>query len=77
MDELWHAGVAFVHVLGGGVWIGAVGFNVFVIHTSTDGKVPVDVIFAGVWRFLVIEIFVIAALLAFPAISTWLPRTMG
>jgi TRAP-type C4-dicarboxylate transport system permease large subunit len=37
----------------------------------------VDVIFSGVWRFLVIEIFVIAALLAFPAISTWLPRTMG
>ena len=28
------------------------------------------------WRFLVIEIFVVAALLAFPAISTWLPRSM-
>ncbi len=29
---LWPALVTFVHVLGGGVWIGAVGFNVFVLH---------------------------------------------
>ncbi|HWB74345.1 MAG TPA: hypothetical protein VG755_05305 [Nannocystaceae bacterium] len=36
MSELWHAVVAFVHVLGGGVWIGAVGFNVFVLHPRAE-----------------------------------------
>jgi tripartite ATP-independent transporter DctM subunit len=76
IDLIWF-GVIVVKMLEVGLITPPVGFNVFVIHTSTDGKVPVDVIFSGVWRFLVIEIFVIAALLAFPAISTWLPRTMG
>lgn len=33
---LWHALVAFVHVVGGGVWIGAVGFNVFVLHPRAE-----------------------------------------
>ena len=30
--SLWPALVSFVHLLGGGIWIGAVGFNVFVLH---------------------------------------------
>jgi C4-dicarboxylate transporter, DctM subunit len=75
IDLIWF-GVIVVKMLEVGLITPPVGFNVFVIHTATDGKVPVDVIFSGVWRFLAIEIFVIAALLAFPAISTWLPRTM-
>lgn len=36
MSDPWHALVAFVHVLGGGVWIGAVGFNVFVLHPRAE-----------------------------------------
>jgi tripartite ATP-independent transporter DctM subunit len=76
IDPIWF-GVIVVKMLEVGLITPPVGFNVFVLHTSTDGKVPVDVIFAGVWRFLVVEIFVVAALLAFPAVSTWLPRTMG
>lgn len=36
MSDLWHALVAFVHLLGGGVWIGAVGFNVFVLHPRAE-----------------------------------------
>jgi uncharacterized membrane protein len=36
LDELWHAAVALVHVIGGGVWIGAVGFNVFVLHPRAE-----------------------------------------
>ncbi len=36
MSDLWPAIIAFVHVLGGGVWIGAVGFNVFVLHPRAE-----------------------------------------
>lgn len=32
----WHALVSLVHVLGGGIWIGAVGFNVFVLHPRAE-----------------------------------------
>jgi C4-dicarboxylate transporter DctM subunit len=76
IDLIWF-GVIVVKMLEVGLITPPVGFNVFVIHTATDGTVPVHEIFAGVWRFLVIEIFVVAALLAFPTISTWLPKTMG
>jgi tripartite ATP-independent transporter DctM subunit len=76
IDLIWF-GVIVVKMLEVGLITPPVGFNVFVIHAATDGKVPLHVIFGGVWRFLVIEVFVVAALLAFPAISTWLPRTMG
>jgi TRAP-type C4-dicarboxylate transport system permease large subunit len=76
IDLIWF-GVIVVKMLEIGLITPPVGFNVFVIHTSVEGKVPLHEIFIGVWRFLVIEIFVVAALLAFPAISTWLPRSMG
>jgi len=32
----WHAMVTLVHAVGGGVWIGAVGFNVFVLHPRAE-----------------------------------------
>ena len=36
MTPHWHALVTFVHTVGGGVWIGAVGFNVFVLHPRAE-----------------------------------------
>lgn len=33
---MWRAIVVLVHLLGGGVWIGAVGFNVFVLHPRAE-----------------------------------------
>lgn len=36
MTPHWHALVSFVHTVGGGVWIGAVGFNVFVLHPRAE-----------------------------------------
>ncbi|MCW5770875.1 MAG: TRAP transporter large permease [Rhodospirillaceae bacterium] len=76
IDMIWF-GVIIVKMLEIGLITPPVGFNVFVIHTATDGKVPLHEIFAGIWRFLAIEVVVVAALLAVPAISTWLPRTMS
>lgn len=36
MTPHWHALVTLVHTVGGGVWIGAVGFNVFVLHPRAE-----------------------------------------
>lgn len=36
MSPHWHALVSFVHIVGGGVWIGAVGFNVLVLHPRAE-----------------------------------------
>ncbi len=45
MTPYWHMLVTLVHVLGGGVWIGAVGFNVFVLHPRAEK------FFAEPWQF--------------------------
>ena len=75
IDLIWF-GVILVKMLEIGLITPPVGFNAFVVHSSLGGRVPLHDIFAGVWRFLVVEVFVVAALLAFPALSTWLPRTL-
>ena len=75
IDLIWF-GVILVKMLEVGLITPPVGFNAFVVHSSLGGRVPLHDIFAGVWRFLVVEVFVVAALLAFPALSTWLPRTL-
>ncbi|MBC8068077.1 MAG: hypothetical protein IAG13_07075, partial [Deltaproteobacteria bacterium] len=36
LDDAWHALISFVHTVGGGIWIGAVGFNVFVLHPRAE-----------------------------------------
>jgi tripartite ATP-independent transporter DctM subunit len=75
IDLIWF-GVILVKMLEVGLITPPVGFNAFVVHSSLGGRVPLHDIFAGVWRFLVVEVFVVAALLAVPALSTWLPRTL-
>ena len=56
-------GVLFIINNAIGLITPPVGFNAFVVHSSLAGRVPLHDIFAGVWRFLVIEIVVVAALL--------------
>jgi TRAP-type C4-dicarboxylate transport system permease large subunit len=52
-----------------------VGVNVFVMRgIATD--VPMGQIFRGVFPFLIGEFVVIALLILFPGIATWLPTMM-
>ena len=51
-----------------------VGLNVFVIGNVTDRSIKVDTIFAGVSRFLAMDIVVLAILVLVPAISLVIPN---
>jgi len=42
-----------------------------------EGKVEIGEIFAGLWRFLAIDIVVLALLVMIPAISLILPMSMN
>lgn len=53
-----------------------VGLNAFALGTAAGKDVKVSEVFAGVWPFVAADIVVLAILLAFPAISIWLPTTM-
>jgi len=71
LDLIWF-GVIVVKLLEMGLVTPPVGLNVFVINSVTEPKVPVGRIFAGVVPFFVMDLGVVALLLAFPALSLWL-----
>jgi len=72
-DPIW-LGVIIVRVMEVGLITPPVGMNVFVLAGATD--VPLGTIFRGVVPFVVADILHIALLVAFPAISLFIPSHM-
>lgn len=72
-DPIWY-GVIMVRVIEVGLITPPVGMNVYVLSSVTD--VPVSTIFKGIIPFFIADIFHIALLVAFPAISLFLPSRM-
>jgi len=74
-DLVWF-GVIVVKLLEIGLITPPIGLNVFVIGGVVEGRVPLEAIFAGVLRFLAVDILVFGLLLAFPILSLFVPATM-
>lgn len=75
MDPIWF-GVILVKLLEIALITPPVGLNIFVIGSVTR-NVPADQIFAGVARFLLVDVLVLAMLILFPVLSTLLPSSMA
>ena len=73
MDLIWF-GVIVVKLLEIGLITPPVGLNVFVIGNVTGRGITVDQIFAGVARFLAMDIVVLGILILVPTISTLIPN---
>ena len=73
-DPVWF-GVLIVMIVQIGLISPPVGMNLFVINTLLP-KVGLSNIFEGCWPFVVVMIFVLGLLIAFPQISLWLPSLM-
>jgi C4-dicarboxylate transporter DctM subunit len=54
-----------------------VGLNVYVVRNSSPVPLTLQQVFVGVTPFLVMDMFTLAVLIAFPAIVTFLPNMMG
>jgi len=74
-DPIWF-GVIMVKLIELGAITPPVGINLFAVVSASDGKVSVDDLYKGIGPFIVIELVVLAILVAFPALSTALPRAM-
>lgn len=75
LDPVWF-GILIVCVVEIGMISPPVGMNVFVLR-SVLPDVPTGTIWRGVMPFLFADLFRLAVLIAFPAITLWLPRTLG
>jgi tripartite ATP-independent transporter DctM subunit len=73
--KIWFGILALI-VVELGLITPPVGMNVFVIHALAR-DVPMRQIFLGVMPFFVAELFRVALLVAFPALSLWLPMVLG
>jgi tripartite ATP-independent transporter DctM subunit len=74
-DPIWF-GVIIVMTVELGLITPPVGMNVFVIK-SVLPETSFSTIYRGVSPFIVTDVIRLAILVAFPAISLWLPKTMG
>ncbi|MBO9423099.1 TRAP transporter large permease [Labrenzia sp. R4_1] len=74
-DLIWF-GVIVVKLLEIGLITPPVGLNVFVINSVVGREIQVHTIFFGIMKFLVLDIVVLLALLAFPILSLGLPSLM-
>jgi tripartite ATP-independent transporter DctM subunit len=70
-DPIWF-GVIIVMVVAMGVITPPVGMNVYIIKGIVP-DVPLEVIFKGIWPFLIAVLVCIAILMVFPQIATILP----
>ena len=74
-DPVWF-GVLIVMIVQIGLISPPVGMNLFVINTLLP-KVGLGNIFKGCWPFVLVMIFVLGLLIAFPQLSLWLPSLMN
>jgi len=54
-----------------------VGLNVYVVRSASPVKLRLEEVFAGVTPFLIMDVFTLALLIAFPSIVLFLPNLMG
>ena len=73
-DPIWF-GVIVVLVVAMGVITPPVGMNVYIIK-GVAPEIPLEVIFKGVWPFLIAIIICIAIVIAFPQTATFLPSIL-
>ena len=75
LDPIWF-GILIVCVVEIGMISPPVGMNIFVLSSMLP-DVPTSQIWKGVTPFIIADIFRLALLVAFPAITLWLPRFLG
>jgi tripartite ATP-independent transporter DctM subunit len=72
LNLIWF-GVVVIKLLEIGLITPPVGLNVFVIANVVGKEAPIDKIFAGITRFLSVDIIVLILIMSFPTISLLIP----
>lgn len=76
IDPIWF-GVLVVKLIELSTITPPVGLNLFAVLSASKGQVTIRQIYIGVMPFVLIELVVLAVLIAFPELSLWLPAQMN
>ena len=74
-DLIWF-GVIMIKFLEIGLITPPVGLNCFILKGVVGDAIPLETIFKGILWFLLMDVFTLALLIAFPEISLWLPSQL-
>ncbi|MCB1365980.1 MAG: TRAP transporter large permease [Rhodobacteraceae bacterium] len=75
-DLLWF-GIIVTKLLEIGMITPPIGMNVFVIKGIVGKSITTSAIFRGIWWFLIMDLILLAILVAFPRLVTFLPEIWG
>ena len=75
MDLIWF-GIVVIKLLEIGLVTPPVGLNVYVIKGALGNLVSLPTIFRGVAWFIVMDVIALMIIIAFPALSLYLPGIM-
>jgi C4-dicarboxylate transporter DctM subunit len=75
LHPVWF-GIIMIKYLEIGLITPPVGLNVYVIKGVVGDTVPLEVIFRGIWWFLLMEVLTLGLLIVFPGITLFLPKAM-
>ncbi|MDF3072465.1 MAG: hypothetical protein K0S54_132 [Alphaproteobacteria bacterium] len=76
VDVVWFA-IIVVKMIEIATITPPVGLNLFAVMSASDNTVKAGELIRGVMPFIIMELCVLAVLVAVPEISTWLPAQMG
>lgn len=76
IDLVW-MGVIVVKLILIGLITPPVGLHAFVVKSVVGDTIPLTTIFRGLVWFVAVEFLVVALLIAFPALSLWLPGLLA
>lgn len=75
IDPIWF-GIVLVKLIEISVITPPVGFNLFAVMSAVRGQATFGHVYKGVIPFIVFDLLVLALLIAYPELATWLPETM-
>jgi C4-dicarboxylate transporter, DctM subunit len=76
VDLVWF-GIIVIKLLEIGLITPPVGLNVYVMKSSLGDRIPLTVMFKGVFWFLAMDVLTLVVLVIWPGISLWLPGLMN
>ena len=75
IDPIWF-GILLVKLVEIAVITPPVGLNLFAVAAAGREYITLEDLIRGIWPFLILELVILALLIAFPQITLWLPGTM-
>ena len=75
IDPIWF-GIIVIQLVELSAITPPVGLNLFATVTASEGQVSIEDVIRGIAPFLILSLLILGLLVAFPAISLWLPNQM-